>query len=52
MKTSRNEEGKVWKNKLYSVDNLRGNVEILFMLGKCHFNVRIVQNTMVEITVT
>jgi hypothetical protein len=43
---------KSWKNKLYSVVNLKENFEIVVKLGTSHFNARIVQTTMVEITET
>jgi Fe2+ transport system protein B len=43
---------KYWKNKLYSVVNLKENVEIVVKLVTSHFSARIVQTTMVEITET
>jgi hypothetical protein len=41
-----------WKNKLYSVFDLKENVEIVVKLGTSHFSARIVSITMVEITET
>jgi hypothetical protein len=52
MKILRNEECEFWKIKLYSVGILSENVKIVVKLGTSHFNARIVQTTMVEITVT
>jgi hypothetical protein len=43
---------KSWKNKLYSVVNLKENVEIMVKLGTSHSSARIVLLTMVEITET
>jgi hypothetical protein len=43
---------KSWKNKLYSVDNPKENVEIVIKLGTRHFSSRTVQTTMLEITET
>jgi hypothetical protein len=43
---------KSWKNKLYSVVNLKENVEIVIKLDTSHSSTRIVQTTMVEITET
>jgi hypothetical protein len=43
---------KSWKNKLYSMVNLKENVEIVAKLGTSHFSARIVRTTMVEKTET
>jgi hypothetical protein len=43
---------KSWKYKLYSVVNLKENVEIVVKLGTSHSSARIVQTIMVEITET
>jgi hypothetical protein len=43
---------KSWKNKLYSVVNLKENVGIVGKLGISNFSARIVQTTMLKITET
>jgi ABC-type methionine transport system permease subunit len=43
---------KSWKNKLYSVINVKENAEIVVKLGTSYFCARIVQTSMVEITET
>jgi hypothetical protein len=43
---------KFWKNKFYSVENLREKVKIVVKLGTSHSSAIIVQTTKVEITVT
>jgi hypothetical protein len=43
---------KSWKNKLYSVVNLKENVEIVVRLDTSHSSARIVQTIMLKITET